>query len=276
MIPRHPLVTAWVSVASLLAVMACEQPTAEVVKTTYRFSSEMPQAEERRDSAAQPSVRRRPVRGLQLGLSGSPSLGPSGPLVTVIFASSFLDTSCAAVSAELRRLQARHKGELRLVLKHFPARSQPEATLAAKAAIAAHTQGQFWPYYDALLARQRFDKETLRALAAETQMDLPSWEASLKDPRLQGKLKHDKASLVGLNVREAPAVFFNGRRVEQDLTAEVLERDFLQAKEEAVRALEEGVSQRALHRHLSQRHAGQAYVTTIIEGRRPRPLPQVK
>ncbi|MDJ1182591.1 DsbA family protein [Roseofilum casamattae] len=100
----------------------------------------------------------------------SPSTGASDPKVWLIEFSDFQSPSGRDSYDTIREFMESHQDEVQLVYKYFPFTQQhPEAENAAKAAWAAHQQGEFWPYRDGLFSQQdrlgdRFYQELAEAL----------------------------------------------------------------------------------------------------------------
>ena len=60
----------------------------------------------------------------------------------------------------LDKLQQTHKNDVRLVFKFYPLPGHPHADIAARAAVAAMSQGKFWEMHHALFTNQRHLEQT--------------------------------------------------------------------------------------------------------------------
>lgn len=77
------------------------------------------------------------------------------PKTLLIEFADFQCNFCAKAHPAVKQFIDKHSDQVALVYKNFPITSiHPEAMAAAKAAWAAHQQGKFWRYYDALYSQQ--------------------------------------------------------------------------------------------------------------------------
>ena len=160
-----------------------------------------------------------------------PRLGPPDAPVQLVVFISFQCPACADLARSLRPLPEEFGPRLCLAVKHFPLSSacnpalrvdkQPRACEAARAAVAAQAQGQFWPMHDALLKADLSAEDALPRIAREAGLDLARFKADLAVPATAAKVQSDVELARRLGVAETPAVFLNGRRV-QHFSPEVL------------------------------------------------------
>ncbi|MCA9695070.1 MAG: thioredoxin domain-containing protein, partial [Myxococcales bacterium] len=80
----------------------------------------------------------------------SPRRGPDDALVTIVEFADFECPFCARGHAVLERIRQRHGDRVRVVFKHLPLPFHSHAYLAARASMAAMTQGKFWAFHDAV------------------------------------------------------------------------------------------------------------------------------
>src|ERR1700709_939518 len=81
---------------------------------------------------------------------GNPTARSSGeaPIVVLVFCD-FESFACARSATVLRSFLSQTK-QVRVIFKHTPAYSNPNAFLAHEAALAAEAQGKFWEMHDTL------------------------------------------------------------------------------------------------------------------------------
>ncbi len=115
----------------------------------------------------------------------------------------------------------RLKGQLRVVFRQFPLTSiHPNARPAGIASLAAHKQGKFWPYHDRLFKNmKRLGPADLVTWAKVEGLDIPRFEADLKDPGILRQMQLDNQDAVRAGVRGTPSMFLNGRRLKSALTS---------------------------------------------------------
>jgi protein-disulfide isomerase len=86
--------------------------------------------------------------------------------------------------------------------------------LAAEAALAAHAQGEFWLFYDRLLANQKqLERPALAHYASDLQLDAAQFNAALDQKRYAAAVAADKALGDQLSVVGMPTMFLNGQRL---------------------------------------------------------------
>lgn len=162
----------------------------------------------------------------QLIESFNPTLGAaSAPLVVV----EYVDFSCPyseQAYAPLREFAARHPGEVRLVLRHFPIDDlHPRARPAALAAVCAHRQGKFWQYYDKLFANQsQHEDADLTRYAVQVGLDLNSWRSCRTSTEVAAQVQQDLEDGVARGVPGTPTFFINGYRLSGALPLEAWEQ----------------------------------------------------
>lgn len=154
-----------------------------------------------------------------------PVLGPGdGPVRLVVF-SSFQCPACKWFNGITHRLQRRFGDRLSITFKHFPLSRncnpgvsidmQPRACAAAAAAEAANRQGMFWRYHDDLYASSLEASEPLlEAIARNAGVNFERWRTDRESQLVQAKVRTDAEMGSRLGVNGTPAVFLNGRRVE--------------------------------------------------------------
>jgi protein-disulfide isomerase len=153
-----------------------------------------------------------PVEEVNVG--DAPARGPEGAPVTVVVFSDFECPFCAKAEATLGEIERQYEGKVRVAFKHAPLPFHKRARLAAKAAIAAAEQGQFWAYHDALFARQGdLERPALERYAREARLRPGSFASALDAERVEARLQADLAEGQRLRIQGTPTFFINGRRL---------------------------------------------------------------
>ena len=164
--------------------------------------------------------------------AAEPHLGPlDAPVQLVVFAS-FRCPGCRRFAATLSQMHRRFGDRLAIVYKHYPLSTecngrltedrQPGACAAAWAAEAAHNQGQFWKFHDALFAAGT-DASTADFAQAvlRLHLDPARFEADRQAEATQERVAQDVELGTRLRIPGTPAVFVDGRLV-HPATAEIL------------------------------------------------------
>lgn len=127
----------------------------------------------------------------------------------------FVDYACrqsAEIQPDVYRLLSLYGERFRFEVKHLPLR---EDGTAAKAAMAAAKQGKYWDYRLLLFADLgEGSEELLQEYAERLGLDSERFEKDRQDPGLETLLERDRRDAELLGIRETPALFLNGERVE--------------------------------------------------------------
>lgn len=167
----------------------------------------------------------------------SPVLGPANAPVTIVVFGDFECPFCVRGHETLRAIVARYGDEVRMVYKHFPLPGHRGAIPAARASMAAHAQGKFWEFHDALYERRaRFSPETLTEIARALELDMERFAANQRDRPNDAQIKRDIELGMRLGVTGTPTAFVNGIPVE-GAQPEVMVRAVIEDAREKARAL---------------------------------------
>ena len=104
---------------------------------------------------------------------------------------------------------------VKVVFKNFPLSSHKFARKAAAAALAAECQGKFWEFHDQLFKHYRsLNGKKLLDIAREVGLDEAQFNIDRRNPEILGKIERDYEEGQKLEVTGIPAVFMNGRRID--------------------------------------------------------------
>lgn len=151
---------------------------------------------------------------VDVALGEAPARGSSRSPVTIALFSDFECPYCVRAEATLRTLETEYPGKVRVVFKHRPLPMHDHARLAAKASLAAESQGRFWEYHDVLVAhRDALDRVSLEGYARSVGLDVARFGRDLDDPRSEARINADELQAAKLHVEGTPTAFVNGRRI---------------------------------------------------------------
>jgi protein-disulfide isomerase len=152
------------------------------------------------------------VEDVQVG--SSPVKGRAEAPVTVVVFTDYECPFCAKAEVTLRAIEAQYGQDVRVAWKNHPLPFHKDAQLAAKAALAAHEQGKFSEYHDALFAHQKeLDRASLERHAEDIGLDMTRFRAAMDSGRIEAQVAADSAEASRLGVAGTPTFFVNGRRV---------------------------------------------------------------
>ena len=159
------------------------------------------------------------------------SLGAANARIVISEFSDFQCPYCRIAADVLKQLKDRRSKDVKLVYKFYPldkacnsGGGHKYACRAAEAAYCASTQGKFWSYHDLVFTSQdRLPDSRLFDFAKRTNLDMPTFERCMKDPRTKKEVKKDIDEGKRLSVSGTPAIFINGSRYQGPITVSALE-----------------------------------------------------
>jgi protein-disulfide isomerase len=108
----------------------------------------------------------------------------------------------------------KNPGKVNLVIKHFPLNSHKFARRAASVALAADRQGKFWECHEKIFENYRSINEAkMQEIAKEIGLDPAKLNSDAKDPAIQKLINRDLVNGRQSGVRGTPAIFVNGKRL---------------------------------------------------------------
>ncbi len=145
----------------------------------------------------------------------NPTLGDKNAPLTVIM---FIDFECPFCQADyetIKTLRATYGEAATFVFKNYPVEQLHEhARAAAVAAMCAHEQGKFWPYYDRLFTTKHITEEGL----VESAKAVGVYNADFTTCRNTGKpntsIETDIADADSFGIKGTPTYIVNGIRVD--------------------------------------------------------------
>ena len=144
---------------------------------------------------------------------GSPTLGPANAPVTLTLFTDFECAYCARLAPILEEVHQAYPEKVRIVFKNYPLqRIHRNAVPAAMAALAAHEQGQFWPFHDRLFENyDQLSPGKIDEIREELGLDADRFRARMNDPALQQLIRRDMEEGNAAGLRGTPTVYINGK-----------------------------------------------------------------
>lgn len=144
----------------------------------------------------------------------APARGPADARVTVEVWSDFQCPFCARGAERLTQLREKYGDKVRVVFRHQPLPFHEHARLAAAASMAAHEQGRFWEFHDALFTQQRaLDRGSLEALAGKLGLDVHRFRQALDSGAYDNYLDAEGVEAQRRGIAGTPTFFINGTPV---------------------------------------------------------------
>lgn len=149
---------------------------------------------------------------------GAPVTGPANARVTLVEFSDFQCPYCSRAVHKLSALLQAYPNDVKLIFKHFPLDSHPQAQISAQAAIAAQQQGKFWQLHDLMFANPNgLSRKSILGWAGSLGMDMKKFEADMDSEAVKKTVARDLADGEKVGVEGTPTVFINGRRYNGEL-----------------------------------------------------------
>jgi protein-disulfide isomerase len=104
--------------------------------------------------------------------------------------------------------------QVKVVFKNFPLRNHNMAVKAARAALAAESQGKFWEFHDELFKNyNRLSDQIIEKIAGGLDLDKTEFEKQMSSSTVMTKIRNDMQDGTRVGVRSVPTVFINGKRL---------------------------------------------------------------
>ena len=161
-------------------------------------------------SAGQPE----PAVAAKIEVGDAPVLGPKNAPVTIVEWSDFQCPFCGRVEPTLQQLRDEYRGKIRLAWKNQPLSFHPNAMPAAEAAMAAHEQGKFWEFHDALFKKQgELSPALYDEVARQLGLDMKRFRASIESRKHASRIEADMAAGNAVGAQGTPTFFINGKKL---------------------------------------------------------------
>ena len=167
-------------------------------------------------------------------LAGIPVKGPASAPVSVVLFEDFQCPYCRKLAGNLTALQASRPDQVKIAWYNFPMHTacnadapkdmHPRACAAAAAGVCAQEQGKFWEMHDMLFFNSaKLSDRELRSYAGELGLDVRAFDACMRKPETEARVRADAAVGKAAGVSGTPTFFINGRRLSGAQPVEVLE-----------------------------------------------------
>ncbi len=186
-------------------------------------------AQIRQALAASPAMNAAANRGkvlldpVAIPVNGAPSKGPAKARITIVEFSDFQCPFCVRAVQQLDAVLKAYPNDVRMIYKQFPLDSHSQAALAARASLAAHAQGKFWPLHDQMYANSRaINREKILLWAKDLGLDMARFTAALDAPATKAAVERDLADGEQAGVNATPTIYLNGKKYQGSLEPQVL------------------------------------------------------
>ena len=212
-----------------LGVLACEPATKQDMEALKQQQAEilkklaaLEEGQKKLVPAARPGPPAEDYNKVhKIDVGSSPILGNANAPITLVEYSDFQCPYCARSAPDMKALQAKYPGKVRVVYKHFPLGFHKSARPTAIASVAAQEQGKFWEYHDVLF--EATDKrqlahsdEDLAKYAEQAGLDVAKFKADMAANKeaYEKRVDADHKQGTTVTVRGTPTVYINGKKIQ--------------------------------------------------------------
>jgi protein-disulfide isomerase len=150
---------------------------------------------------------------VDIALGNSPVRGAKNAKVTIVEFSDFQCPFCGRVEPTVDALLKKYDGKIKVVWKNQPLPFHPNARPAAKAAMAANDQGEFWEMHAKLFANQAaLSDEKYEQFAKEIGLDMAKFKADVASTKYDAAIDADSTQGKGVGANGTPTFFINGKK----------------------------------------------------------------
>lgn len=197
---------------------------------------------------AAPPRRAEPGKRYAVDAGDAPTMGPEGAPVLLVAFMDYECPFCRRAQQGIDELLRRYPNDLRVAYRQLPLPIHASADSAARAAVAADLQGQFWPFSARLMAAERLGRKTYAQLARELGLDEQRFLTDLDSAEVADVVRKDLVFARRLGLDATPALFLNGRYVNGFRGAEQLAADVDAELAHAKQKLDAGTAKDAVVR----------------------------
>ncbi len=152
---------------------------------------------------------------LTINADDDPFQGDEHAKVLLIEFGDYTDPSSQRFQKEvLPEILKKYGSKIKYVFRNYPEINNENAQLAAEASECANEQGKFWTYHDYLFTQSyRLTLSSLRKFAAETELDMDTFETCFFSHRYKDEVLHDKEEGLRYGVSHTPTFFLNNQKI---------------------------------------------------------------
>ena len=150
----------------------------------------------------------------------SPTAGKKDADVSIV---AFFDYNCGYCKRSLPALKEllAKDPSLKVIYKEFPILN-PDSHLAAKAALAAHRQGKYVEFHDALVNVPEINEGSIKSIAEQIGLNFETLEKDMNDEKINTYLASNYKLAADLNIQGTPAYIVGTQLIPGAVSSEVL------------------------------------------------------
>lgn len=153
---------------------------------------------------------------IEFKTEGEPTWGSKDAKVTIVEFSDFQCPFCARGKERLEELKKAYGNKIRIVYKHFPLPSHPEARPAAEASMCVNEQSsdKFWKFHDIVFENQdRMSADDLKEHAKKAGADMKKFEECFNSKKYAAHVDASIEEARKIGVDSTPTFFVNSQPI---------------------------------------------------------------
>lgn len=148
---------------------------------------------------------------IKVGLNNAPTNGSDKAPITIVEFSDFQCPFCKRGANTMEQIKKAYGDKVRIAFRQHPLSFHKNAMSAAKASLAAHEQGKFWPMHDKLFENQRnLTDENIKKIAKEVGLTMDQFSKDWKSNKYDKQIQEDMRFARANKATGTPAFFVNG------------------------------------------------------------------
>ncbi|MCA9527501.1 MAG: thioredoxin domain-containing protein [Myxococcales bacterium] len=156
-------------------------------------------------------------------LGDTPSKGAKDGRIQIVEFADFECPHCAEARNIIEELVKAMPNEVTVYFKQFPIAFHEQAEPAARAALAAHRQGRFWPMHDLIFQNQgSLSAQKFIDFATELGLNVDRFKADMESKAVRDQVMKDRQEGVDAGLSATPTLYINGRMYLDDKTVDAL------------------------------------------------------
>ena len=190
----------------------------------------------RKQEEAQKKAAEEALKTKRADLQGATDLPVAGNPKGDITIVEFMDYRCGYCKSVKPTLDevVRADGKIRVVLKEFPILG-PGSRVASMAAIAAHKQGKYLAFHNALMAYpNNLTEEVVFALARQVGLDVAKLKDDMKSPEVQALIEKTNKLAQDLGINGTPAFVIGDQIIPGAVNADEMKQRVAAARKSCV------------------------------------------
>ncbi len=177
--------------------------------------------------------------------------GPDSALVKVVVFGAFGNQETVDFAPVIEDVIKTYGDKVQVRFKHKAVPlPHPDSIVSAEAALAAHAQGKFWPFFDKAMKTNAVGRASLESIAQDVGCDMARFKKEMDAEKYRGQVMRDSLVAGEVAANTYPNALVNGVRLNTPKTGERLKKLIDEQLVKAQEKVKSGVAPGALYETL--------------------------